>query len=224
MNAKNTIPILIVVTASAVSGLIRRSCYLEWDWKVKRRKKMNRIKIMRNIGVLFGLISFTAFLSVPAVIAQQIECDDKGKSRKVIAVEEFKSTSAVFNNPISGPFDTTPLLHATIEFTGRQGCVTARLSTVAVPFDNYIVYQVRIDGVPMKGHMPGFFGIATPVVVDAEETDLNRERMVAHDFFAVVGAGSHRIEVLWAGCCSAATPVPGINSALSGANVLTIEY
>jgi hypothetical protein len=76
----------------------------------------------------------------------------------------------------------------------------------------------------MKGHLPGFFGIAIPVVVDAEETDLNRERMIAHDFFAVATPGVHRVEVMWAGCCSAATPVPGFTALLSGANVLTLEY
>lgn len=186
---------------------------------------MISITKLRTMGMIFTGLLFTAFVPSSSANAQQIECDDKSKSKKVVVIEEFKNTSAVFNNPISGPFATTPLLATTIEVTGRQpGCVTARLSAVAVPFDNYVVYQVRIDGVPMKGHLPSFFGIATPVVVDAEETDLNRERMIAHDFFAIVGPGLHRVEVMWAGCCSAATPVPGINSALSGANVLTLEY
>ncbi|MEP6902876.1 MAG: hypothetical protein ABJA66_14075, partial [Actinomycetota bacterium] len=66
-------------------------------------------------------------------------------------------------------------------------------------------------------------GVATPVIADAEETDLNLERIVSHDFFAVVEPGRHRVEVLFAGCCSGAPPPIGPFS-YSGANVLTLEY
>lgn len=188
---------------------------------------MNRnTKKLELIGMVSTVFLLTVFALAPSVKAQQIECEGKSKNIKTVAVENFIGADAVYNAPNDGVghFSSSPLLSATIEVSGRlRSCVVARFSAVAMPLDNHIVYQVRIDGVPMKGHLPSFVGIATPVVADAEETDQNLERIISHDFFATVEPGTHRVEVLFAGCCSNAPPPNSIYS-FSGANVLTLEY
>lgn len=184
-------------------------------------------KKLKLIGMLFSVFVLTVLAFAPSVKGQagQIECESKSKTIKVVTVEIYQGADAVFNNPGDGTghFSSVPLLSATIDVGGRQRtCVVARFSAEAIPLDNYIVFQVRIDGVPMKGHLPSFAGIATPVVFDVEETDKNLERMVSHDFFALVEPGVHRVEVLFAGCCSQAPPPPPYSYV--GASVLTLEY
>jgi hypothetical protein len=192
-----------------------------------QEKTMNREIIkLKSIGAVFAAFLLTVFALVPFAKGQQIVCNSKSDTTKIVALEENKGADAVFNFPNDGVghFSSTPLLSAIIEVGGNQrSCVVARFSAEALPLDNHIVYQVRIDGVPMKGHLPGFVGIATPVIADAEETDLNLERIISHDFFAVVEPGRHRVEVLFAGCCSGAPPPNSLYS-YSGANVLVLDY
>jgi hypothetical protein len=62
-------------------------------------------------------------------------------------------------------FDTPnlqPLPSTTIN-AGR-GCLVAHLSGLARITDNYIVFQVSVDGVPMQGHLSSVAGVATPAV------------------------------------------------------------
>lgn len=62
----------------------------------------------------------------------------------------------------------------------------------------------------------------TPVVADPEETGQNLPRMTAYTFFKVVEPGTHRVEVLFAGCCSASPPASPL--AWAGSPVLAIHY
>jgi hypothetical protein len=186
-----------------------------------------KLKLTGAIFAMFLLIAFALSASVEGqVTGGQIECKSKPTTMKVVGFEDYKGSDAVFNFPNDGVghFGSTPLLSATIEVTGNQkSCLVASFSAEARPLDNHIVYQVRIDGVPMKGHLPSFVGVATPVIADAEETDLNLERIISHDFFALVAPGTHRVEVYFAGCCSGAPPKNSIY-AYSGANVLMLQY
>ncbi|MEP6925470.1 MAG: hypothetical protein ABI954_13465, partial [Pyrinomonadaceae bacterium] len=175
-------------------------------------------------GLAVFLLMVFAFSASANAQTAQIECESKSKAIKVVTVEQFQGANAVFNFPNDGigHFSSTPLLSTTIDVGGRQRtCVVARFSTEALPLDNHMVFQVRVDGVPMKGHVLSFVGIPTPVVTDPEETDLNLPRMVSHDFFAVVEPGTHRVEVLFAGCCSSAPP-PNSIYAYAGGSVLTL--
>jgi hypothetical protein len=189
--------------------------------------KMRTEKIeLTSIGAVFAAFLLTAFALVASASAQQINCASKPDTLRVVALEAAKGTDAVFNFPNDGVghFSSTPLLAAVIDVGGvGRSCVLARFSAEAMPLDNHIVYQVRLDGVAMRGHLPDFIGIASPVIADAEETDLNLERLVAHDFFAVVEPGRHRVEVFFAGCCSGAPPPVGPYG-FSGANVLALQF
>lgn len=131
----------------------------------------------------------------------EIECDGAaGRTKSVAAFGH--STPSSYNTPLDGVghFDPTPLLSTTVTTT-QPGCLVASFSAVARPLDNHAVFQVRLDGAPMIGHIPGFVGVATPVVVDPEETDQNNLRMVAANVFARVTPGTHRVDVLYSGCC-----------------------
>ena len=76
------------------------------------------------------------------------------------------------------------------------------------PTDNHTFFQVRVDGVPMVGHLAGYYGIETPSIVEPEDygnVELVSEpllwRTLSHSFFVEVGPGVHTVEVLFAGCC-----------------------
>src|SRR5688500_5214801 len=96
-------------------------------------------------------------------------------------------------------FDTPnllPLLETTISVTGTgPSCVVAYFSAVVKPLDNYVVFQVSVDGVPMHGHGRFYTDPNTPVVVEMEETGLNQARMIAHQFFLGVNPGVHTVRV-----------------------------
>jgi hypothetical protein len=89
-----------------------------------------------------------------------------------------------------------PLLQTNIFVTGTgQSCVLATFSAVVRPTDNYMVFQVTVDGVPMRGHTVTVPLPLTPVVIETEETDLNLQRMISHQFFLNVSPGVHTVTV-----------------------------
>src|SRR5262249_16117710 len=115
------------------------------------------------------------------------------------------------------------LMSTTVTVGGRlPSCLVANFSSQAYPQDNSIIYQVRVDGVPMNGHMNGSGDIASPIVWDPEETDLNNPRMVSYTFFKKVRPGTHTVDVLFAGCCSAAPPSGP--AAYTGSPVLILHH
>lgn len=176
---------------------------------------------------LIPLVTSIFLLSVSGRPTQnQIECTSKSKHVKAVTSPDYHFTTAIYNFPSDGAghFDAVPLLTTTVEVAGgKPSCLIAHFSAVAAPNDNHVMFQVRVDGVPMHGHLTGSGGLPTPVVSDPEETDMNLPRMVAYNFFAEVRPGIHTVDVLFAGCCSAAPP-PGAVVAAVGSPVLTLEY
>lgn len=139
----------------------------------------------------------------------QIECSSAASRMKAVRLDEDRITKAVYNYPKDGlgHFDPLPLIATTVTVGGTQpSCLVAAFSAMARPLDNHIVFQVRVDGIPMQGHLGGIGGLPTPVVVDPTEANTASQRMVAYNFFAPVRPGVHRVEVLFAGCCSADPP------------------
>lgn len=107
-----------------------------------------------------------------------------------------------------GSFDSVPLLRTVVSVGGdAPGCLVATLSTLPRPADNQIVFQVRVDGVPMEGHHNDLFGFGTPAVSDPNLVDefYDANRMASYTFFRRVAPGLHLVEVLFAGCCSGTT-------------------
>jgi hypothetical protein len=149
-------------------------------------------------------------------------CDGRATRIKSVTRADYTPTQVDFEAS-GGGLDTTPLLQTTVNVSGQgRGCLVVNFSTMALPLDDDVVFQVRVDGVPMEGHLSGFDGFATPVVADPEETDQNRPRMAAYTFFKEVEPGPHRVEVLFAGCCSTSPPAAPL--AWAGSSVLAIHY
>jgi hypothetical protein len=103
-------------------------------------------------------------------------------------------------------------------------CLVTHLSTFPFPADNHIVFQVRVDGTPMEGHDRDLFGFGVPAVSDPNRTDVfvDVPRMASYTFFAPVKPGVHKVEVLFAGCCSGTTGSSN-GSVVTGAT-LTLQY
>jgi hypothetical protein len=135
------------------------------------------------------------------------------------------NTDALGNPDPTGYFDPKPLIATSIVTTAASTCLIAHFSALAEPQDNHVMFQVLVDGKPMQGHAIFPYSVPTvqaPVVWDPEETDKNLTRMVAANFFAAVGPGTHKIEVRFAGCCGLTNGVNVI--ALVRNAVLTLQY
>ena len=93
--------------------------------------------------------------------------------------------------------------------------------------DNYVAFQVRVDGVPMEGQLPLPL-FTTPVVFVAidsgtandDEQFIDPTKAVAYNFFAQLDAGNHTVEVMAAAGSNIVSPdFPSVNSL-----VLALEY
>ena len=131
-----------------------------------------------------------------------------------------------FGNPDSiGHFDPTPLIATEIVTRAPRTCLIVQFSALVEPQDNHVMFQVRVDGVPMEGHAIFPYSVPTvqtPVVWDPEETEKNLTRMVAYSFFASIGPSTHRVEVLFAGCCGLTGGVNVISLVRNA--VITLQY
>jgi hypothetical protein len=135
------------------------------------------------------------------------------------------NTDAFGNPDPTGYFDPKPLIATQIVTTAASTCLIVHFSALVEPQDNHVMFQVRVNGKPMQGHAIFPYSIPTvqaPVVWDPEETDKNLTRMVAYDFFAALGPGTHQVEVLFAGCCGLTGGVTVISLVRNA--VLTLQY
>ncbi|MEP6902437.1 MAG: hypothetical protein ABJA66_11850, partial [Actinomycetota bacterium] len=99
---------------------------------------------LKSIGAAFAAFLLTVFALVPFAKGQQIVCNSKSDTMKIVALEEIKGADAVFNFPNDGVghFSSTPLLSAIVDIGGSgRSCLVARFSAEAMPLDNHIVYQ-----------------------------------------------------------------------------------
>jgi hypothetical protein len=153
----------------------------------------------RTTHRLLSAVRFAPFalaaLLVPSVARAEIGCHTEAPIFKAVTIaEEYLPIKKLFQ--FQGPLFLEPLLETTISVGGTgSSCVLATFSAVVRPVDNYVVFQVTLDGVPMLGHTKLYVHPEIPVVVETEETDLNLPRMVSHQFFVRVGPGVHTVTV-----------------------------
>lgn len=184
------------------------------------------MKRMKKGLLSIMLISAVTLFSAAQASAQQTECEGVATKIKSVSLTDYHPIKALYQFPDWGQFPDGNLqvlmsTEVTVAGPGRS-CLMAHFSAMAIPTDNYMVFQVRVDGVPMEGHIGSFGGIATPVVATIEETDQNYPRMVAYNFFAKVTPGLHTVEVL-AAAGSGIAPPPA-NQPVVGSPVLTLKY
>jgi hypothetical protein len=126
----------------------------------------------------------------------QVECESRSTHVKAVTSPGTHFITTIAQVP---PHILEPLLSTTVEVGGgRPSCLIAHFSTIARVIDNYIVFQVTVDGVPMQGH--NFGGaplIPIPIVQETKfAADSAVDKMVAYNFFAEVQPGDHTVEVL----------------------------
>ena len=169
-------------------------------------------------AVTFSLFAFAALL-VPRVSgAEPVVCRSLAPTVKAVTIaEDYFPVTALFQ---SSRANLETLLETTVSVGGSgQSCVVAYFSAVVKPSDNYMVFQVTLDGVPMHGHTVFYAQPSTPVVIEMEETDLNQARMIAHQFFLKVDPGVHTVKVNVAQGSG-----PGPYNSTVEAPVLSIHY
>jgi hypothetical protein len=177
-------------------------------------------KMLRTLA----LIALAAGFFAVDTSAQQIECSSKSGSTTSVTnpAGHVITTRYQLDNP-----DLQVLLRTRINT--KPGCIVAHLSGITRITDNYVVYQVRVDGVPMQGHLPGLPGFTTPVVfvsIDSAGPGLDDEQYIdptkvtSYNFFDRVSGGNHVVEVLAAG---GSNIIAGSEPSVV-ALVLTLEY
>ena len=179
---------------------------------------MNHMKT-RIIAIALGML--TTVLGAEAM-AQQVECTSV--VRKITGVTNpaghVITTKYQFDNP-----NLQPLLTTTID--SHEGCLVAHWSGQVRITDNYVAFQVRVDGVPMEGQLPLPL-FTTPVVfvaidansVNQDEQFIDPTKAVAYNFFAHLPKGTHTVEVLGA----AGSGIDPLNPPTATHLVLTLAY
>src|SRR5262245_23623415 len=165
-----------------------------------------------------------ALLLIPALLwplkGQAAECESRSNQVKAISLPNTHFINTQFAEP--APLDFESLMSTKVKVKSEKTCLVAHFSTQTRVTDNYIVFQVLVDGIPMEGHWIGSSG--TPVVAsniddDAEQlTDF--PRIFAHNFFLEVGQGEHTVEVL----VGAGSGIDPYNPPSVSSPVLTLEY
>lgn len=176
---------------------------------------------LRTRLVALGVIGLAAAFAGDA-LAQQVECSSP--VRNVAAVTRPAGHVITTRYQLDSP-NLQPLLSTTI-VTG-DGCLVAHLSGQVRITDNYVAFQVRVDGVPMEGQVPLPL-FTTPVVfvaIDAstandDEQFIDPTKPVAYNFFVEVPKGTHVVEVLGA----AGSNIDLQNPPTATHLVLTLEY
>lgn len=147
---------------------------------------------------LFVFTTGFALAIVAAANAQALTC--RSSSNQVTAV----SLPGNHNVTTRFQFDTPNLevlMRASVSVNGTTpSCLVADLSALTRITDNYVVYQVRVDGVPMEGHQGGYAGVPDPVVPvlfdDEDEQLIDPYRILSYNFLARVNPGPHLVEVM----------------------------
>ena len=167
-----------------------------------------------------GLVMLSA--GVSDARAQQIECSSAVKSTAGVTnpAGHVITTRYQFDTP-----NLQPLLTTTID--AGEGCLIAHLSGQVRITDNYVAFQVRVDGVPLQGQLPLPL-YTTPVVFVAidsstanqDEQFIDPTKVVSYNFFTRIPSGTHLVEVLGA----AGSGIDPANPPTVTHLVLTLEH
>jgi hypothetical protein len=104
-------------------------------------------------------------------------------------------------------FDPTPLIETDVTIGGRTpSCLVAQFSahhfTGGGFGDQFAMYQVNVDGLPMIGHTTA---CSTSQGVNFNcllFDNTNGAAGNSYHFYIPINPGTHNVEVLYAGCCS----------------------
>jgi hypothetical protein len=194
--------------------------WIELNINERLRRSIMNTRTAATILVAAGLVVPGA--SVTDARAQQIEC--ASAVRNVAAVTNPAGHVITTRYQLDTP-NLQPLLSTTIE--SGAGCLIAHLSGQVRITDNYVAFQVRVDGVPLEGQLPLPL-FTTPVVFMAtdsstanqDEQFIDPTKVVSYNFFTNILKGTHLVEVLGA----AGSGIDPANRPTATHLVLTPEY
>ena len=178
--------------------------------------------IFRRILVTAGVVLSVAGAAADAR-AQPVECSSAGGRVAAVTNPAGHIITTRYQS------ETLPnlqlLLTTTIE--SGEGCLIAHLSGQVRITDNYVAFQVRVDGVPLEGQLPLPL-FTTPVVFVAidsstandDEQFIDPTKVVSYNFFTMIPKGTHLVEVLGA----AGSGIDPGNRPTATHLVLTLEY
>jgi hypothetical protein len=185
---------------------------------------MTNIRLPRHFHglLLWGLSGVLLMAAGAQARASPVECRSVAATVKAVTDPDahYVTTLFQFDDP-----NLQVLLSTSITVTGTGlSCIVAHLSGMARITDNYIVFQVRVDGVPMQGHLSNFGSVPTPVVAvlydDENEQLYDPTKVVSYNFFQRVLPGQHLVEVMVA----AGSGIDVTNYPTVSSPVLTLEY
>ena len=156
------------------------------------------------------------------ILARPVECRSSAGTVKAVTDPDAHYVTTAFQ--LDDP-NLQVLLSTSVTVSGTGlSCIVAHLSGMARITDNYIVFQVRVDGVPMQGHLSSFGLVLTPVVAvlydDENEQFSDPTKVVSYNFFQKVAPGTHLVEVMVA----AGSGIDVTNYPTVSSPVLTLEY
>ncbi|MGH8558295.1 MAG: hypothetical protein ACRESZ_12705 [Methylococcales bacterium] len=191
------------------------------------------MNIVRNqLGLLF--LGLAGVFGAADAWAAPFGCS--GVAGKVTAVtdpDNFYITAAFNTLPKAVP-QLESLLAVKIN-TERRGCLVAHLSGMARITDNYVVFQVKVDGQPIEGgqQLTGLGNPDEPVVfvtLDEGNPPLNDEQLtdptkvVSYNFFGKLERGYHLVEVFAGAGSGVCEDNPDCQDAYVSNLVLTLEH
>jgi hypothetical protein len=173
-----------------------------------------------NNSLVFTFFAIAALFAADAR-AQQIQCSSSAS--KVTAATNPAGHVITKKYQVDPQMQT--LLRTTI--TTEEGCLIAHLSGQVRITDNYVAFQVRVDGVPLQGQvpLPLFSKPVVFVAIDSspandDEQYIDPTKAVAFNMFTRIPKGVHVVEVLGAAGSGIAADNPPTATHL----VLTLEY
>lgn len=101
-------------------------------------------------------------------------------------------------------FHATPLITTTVEVTEPGSCLVVQFAPRAHPGRFPLVYQIRVNGVPMPGQRRNLYVVGAPLAFEqpADNTGAGVVWPLAnYVFLQVVNPGVHRVEVFYAVAC-----------------------
>lgn len=175
----------------------------------------------------YSLLSLSALMSLGlagAADAEQVACRAPATRVRAVGLPGNHNINARFQLDMP-PSNLQTLMSATVNVSGKgSSCLIAGLSALTRITDNYVVYQVRVDGVPMEGQVGGWAGVPDPVVPvmfdDEDEQFVDPFRILSYSFFRSVAPGPHLVEVMVAAGSNIA---PGLEPQVVSP-VLTLHY
>ena len=153
--------------------------------------------------VTFALMSMGLASPSWATHEEQPECATTTQQVTGVATAARHVASVDFI-ATKGQFHSTPLISATVEVTEPGGCLLVHFIPRAHPDLYPLVYQIRVNGVPMEGQRPRNLYVfrAPPAFEHPADTVAYVHPLITYTFVQRVGTpGTHVVEVLYAVAC-----------------------